>query len=93
MQIGTIADITPNGAAVALSATHQRAIFVDMVASGTSIRTGDSNVGSARGVALPTGAFTTPYPRQDNEQQPYDLSTIYVYGASGSDKVSITYGY
>ena len=71
---------------------NARAIYICMTAAGTSIRTGDSNVGSARGVVLPTGVLTTPFPRQDNPQQPYNLSTVYVYGASGTDKVSITYG-
>jgi hypothetical protein len=93
MQIATIADITPNGTATVLAGVTTRAIYVAMTASGSSIRTGDSHVGASRGVALPSGAFTVPYPRQDNEQQPYDLSQIYVYGASGTDKVSITYGF
>ena len=93
MQVGTIADITPNGSAVQLSSTPLRAIWISLTASGTSIRTGDSHVGANRGVALPSGQNVVPYPRQDNPQQPYDLSTVYVYGGSGSDKVSITYGY
>ncbi len=92
MQIGTIADITPGGSAVKLTAISTRAVWVAMTASGTSLRTGDVNTGSARGVVLQTGVETLVYPRADNAQVPYDLSTIYVYG-SGGDKVSITYGY
>jgi hypothetical protein len=30
--------------------------------------------------------------RGDFDQQPYDLYEVYAYGASGTDKVSITYG-
>jgi hypothetical protein len=93
MQIGTIADITPNGSKVALANVSTRAIWIDMTASGTSIRTGDSNIGAARGVVLQTGVLSRPYPRQDNPQQPYDLANVYVYGGSGTDKVSITYAY
>ena len=93
MTVRTIADITPNGAAVPLSTDlNARAIYIVMTATGSTIRTGDSNVGSGRGALLPTGVLTTPYPRQDNEQQPYQLAHVYVYGASGADKVSITYG-
>lgn len=93
MQIGTIADITPNGTKTALASVSTRAVWVNMTASGSSIRHGDSNVGSARGQVLPTGVPFLTHPRCDPTQMFYDLSTIYVYGGSGSDKVSITYGY
>jgi len=46
--------------------------------------------GGWRGVLLPTGV---PFelPRGDFQQQPYDLTAVYVYG-TGTDKVSVTYG-
>lgn len=93
MTLATIADITPNGTATALTATAGLgAIWVAITASGTSIRVGDSNVGSGRGVAVATGT-TLILPRCSTDQRAYDLSKIYVFGASGADKVSITYGY
>ena len=92
MTVQTIPDITPNGAATPLSATSLLAAWVNAAASGTSIRFGDSHVGSARGVPLPTNVVVAVAVRCDFDQQPYDLSQLYVYGASGTDKVSITYG-
>ena len=98
MQVYTLPDITPNGAKVNLGtiATNNgmptRAVWINMTASGTSIRYGDTNVGANRGQALPTGIPFLTHPRGANDQTPYDLSTTDVFGA-GSDKVSITYGY
>lgn len=91
MTIGTIADITPNGTATKVSATSIIAHWIQFTATGTSIRVGDANVGSGRGAGLITlvPAF---WPRCSFDQGGYDLSTVYVYGGSGSDKVSITYG-
>ena len=91
MVLGTIADITPNGAAVALSATEGAlATWIKLTATGATIRVGDANVGAARGVLLASGV---PFelPRGDFDQQPYPLTGVYVYG-TGTDKVSITYG-
>lgn len=98
MQIYTLPDITPNGAAVQLSTkvvsgNPIRAVWINATASGSSIRVGDANVGASQGQAIPTGVPFLVAPRGDNTQQPYDLSKVYVYGGSGSDKVSITYGY
>ena len=91
MVLQTIADITPNSAAVALSSTEgAKATWVKFVAAGSTIRVGDANVGAGRGVLLPTGV---PFelPRGDFQQQPYDLTAVFVYG-TGTDKVSVTYG-
>ena len=98
MQLYTLPDITPNGSAVQLSTkvvsgNPTRAVWINATASGTSIRIGDANVGASQGQALTTAVPFLVAPRGDNPQQPYDLSTVYVYGGSGSDKVSITYGY
>ena len=93
MQLQTIADITPNGTKVQLSSnTALKATWIEMTATGTSIRFGDTNVGAARGVLLTNGATVQVAIRGDFAQQGYSLSECYVYGASGSDKVSITYG-
>jgi hypothetical protein len=87
----TIADITPNGSATAIGAAGIKATWIIFVASGTTIRVGDSNVGAARGSNIPTGVPVL-WPRCDFNQGRYDLGSVYVYGGSGSDKVSITYG-
>jgi hypothetical protein len=98
MQTYTLPDIEPAGSAASLGAAATsagaptRAVWINMTASGTSIRVGDANVSSARGQALPTSLPFNTHPRGDNPQQPYDLAHVYVYGSS-TDKVSITYGY
>lgn len=90
MTIGTIADVTPGGSATALSTGNEKATWIIFTATGTSIRVGDSNVASGRGVLLQTGVSTL-LPVGDFDQGPYDLAQVFVYG-SGGDKVSITYG-
>lgn len=90
MTIETIPDITPAGAATPLSATGIKATWVKFVASGSSIRVGDANVGASRGLNIPTGVLVN-FDRLDVHQGFYDLSRLYVYG-TGTDKVSITYG-
>jgi len=97
MQTYTLPDITPAGTKVALASVvtgtlPTRAVWINMTASGTTVRVGDVNVSSTRGQSLPTGIPFNTHPRGDNPQQPYDLATVYVI-ASSSDKVSITYGY
>jgi hypothetical protein len=87
----TIADITPNGSKTAIGPAGTKAVWIQFVANGTSIRIGDSNVGAARGENIPTGVPLL-WPRCEFAQGGYDLGHVYVYGASGSDKVSITYG-
>ena len=93
MTLMTIADITPNGAAVQLSTVlSARATWIKATAIGTSIRYGDANVGPARGALLQTGVPTNTVPRDDFSQSPVDLASVWFYGAGGGDKVSITYG-
>jgi hypothetical protein len=97
VQIYTLPDITPGGTPVNLGtvATNNSmplsAIWVNITASGTSIRFGDANVGSARGQAITTAVPFNVAPRGDNPQRPYELNKMYVYGTS-SDKISVTYG-
>ena len=99
MQVYTLPDITPNGAVVNLgtaatsAGTPVRAVWVNMTASGTSIRVGDASIGAARGQALPTGLPFLVAPVGESIQEPYDLAKMNIYAGSGSDKVSITYGY
>ncbi len=90
MVLGTVADITPGGTPTALGPEGIKATWIKLTASGTSIRVGDSNVGSARGLAIPTGVTVT-IERGDFDQQGYYLNQVFVYGTS-SDKVSVTYG-
>jgi len=93
MQVQTIADITPNGTATPLSSnTAIVATWIEMTANGSSIRFGDANVGASRGVALAPGVPFAVGVRGDHPQRGYPLCQCYVYGASGTDKVSITYG-
>jgi hypothetical protein len=97
MQLYTISDVTPNGTAVSLAASAPAgaptvATWISFAAVGTSIRVGDSNVGSSRGLLLATDVPIVLAVRGDADQRPYDLSKVYVYGGSGSDKVSVTYG-
>ena len=86
----TVADITPNGAAVAIGATGIRATVIQLTATGTTCRWGDSNVGAARGQKLPAGVPVT-LPRAEFAQGYYDLGKVYVYAGSGSDSVSVSY--
>ena len=90
-----IADITPNGTATAVStgSAPPLATWIQFTAPSTNsadVRVGDSNVGAGRGATIAKGTSLI-FPRLDFDQQRYDLTTIYVYGASGSDKVAITY--
>ena len=96
MKTYSIPDITPGGSAVKVSASlptgyPNSAVWVNMTASGTSIRYGDANTGTAQGQALTTGVPFLACPRCDNPQGRYDLTQLYVF-ASGGDKVSITFG-
>ena len=90
MVLGTIADITPGGVATALGAEGIKATWIKLLATGASIRVGDSNVGSGRGLVVGTTIPTT-IERGDFDQQGYYLNQVFVYGTS-SDKVSVTYG-
>ena len=93
MQLQTLADINPNGTPTRLSATPGTlATWANAVATGTSIRIGDALVGASRGQLLTTGVLSQVLIRGDFAQQPYDLYEVYAYGASGTDKVSISYG-
>ena len=51
-----------------------------------------ASTGGFTDVLLTNGATVQVAIRGDFAQQGYSLSECYVYGASGSDKVSITYG-
>lgn len=97
MQIYTLPDITPAGSKVNLATVAAannmptQAVWVNMTASGTSIRYGDTNVSASRGCALTTGVPFLTHPRGANDQTLYDFKNTDVFGTS-SDKVSITYG-
>jgi hypothetical protein len=91
----TLPDITPDGATVPLTAdANAMATWVTVTAPKTNtgdIRVGDSHTGAARGATIsPGGSFT--FPRGAFTQGMYQLKTIYVYGASGSDAAATTYG-
>lgn len=90
----TMADITGTGAAVRIQ-TSGTARWVEIVAqagNAANVRFGDSAVTAARGIPIVPGAgqflpFIPPRTGM-NASNLYDLSSIYVYVASG-DKVSV----
>jgi|HubBroStandDraft_3_1064219.scaffolds.fasta_scaffold48784_4 hypothetical protein len=90
VQLGTVADITPGGVATALGPEGIKATWIKLLATGASIRVGDSNVGSARGLVVGTTIPVT-LERGDFDQQGYYLNQVFVFGSDG-DKVSVTYG-
>ncbi len=92
MTVQSIADITPNGAAVALGTG--RAVWIILSAktgNGADIRVGDNHIGAAQGARIPAGTSLL-LPRCDFDQGNYDLSQVEVYGAAGTDSVSVTFG-
>lgn len=91
MTINSLPDIVPNGSTVPLSATTRMAIWVILMVNGTSIHIGDSQVGASRGINPATKNILT-LPRVSFEQGGIDLAQIYVYGAAGTDSVSVIFG-
>lgn len=96
MTLETIADVVPNGVATPLGTAGQKATWIGLVASGSSLRIGDSNVGAGRGMVLPTGVPVYLH-RGAFNQQPYPLDRVFVYGASSgcpatTDRVSVIFG-
>lgn len=89
MTVKTIADIVPNGAAIALGATGSKAVWVLLTATGNTCRVGDATV-ATQGAKLPTGVPVL-LPRCSFDQGGYDLGEIKVY-ATGSDSISVTIG-
>ena len=90
VQLGTIADITPDGSTLPIGSESIKATWIKFVATGSTIRVGDKNVGATRGVLCPAGVPVT-LERGDFDQQGYYLDQVFVFGSS-TDKVSITYG-
>lgn len=97
MFIQSLPDITPNGSASTLSevnnspgaSTIVEARGLILVASGTSIRLGGSEVTGSRGVNLPNGVCVI-IPAAFLGLETIPLHQTYVFG-TGADKVSITY--
>jgi len=87
--LATLPDITGTGAAVALASSHTYAHWVQITApagNGAAVYWGDANVSTSRGsvIAAGGGQFLPA------SGPVYDLSTVYVYVATG-DKVKVTY--
>lgn len=96
MTVKSLPDITPNGAATPLSATPVAARWIQVGCSGASGRAGDASVGAARGSIIPNQSSATQLPLQigytiQEGQGTYDLSQVFVF-ATGSDKISVTFG-
>lgn len=87
--VTTIADITGTGAAVqvAASGTARWIQFIAPPTNAASVRCGDVNVSTTRGLPLAAGAGQF-FPFQ---AQLYSLSSLYCYIGSG-DKLSIAWG-
>lgn len=94
----TMADITGDGSAHALSGTVIYARTIDitaLAANGAVCRTGDSNVGASRGQVIAAGGSyhyqalpsLSTYSAKSNL---YDLSQIYYYCGNG-DKLTVLY--
>ena len=89
MTIQTLADITLTGAKVQLTTLNNlRATWIKFAATAGG-RVGDVNVSSTRGLLIQANVVTE-FPRDSFDQSLIDLSTVYLFGSSGT--VSITYG-
>jgi hypothetical protein len=91
--IGTLADITGNGATHQVSATVQGARWIKfscLTGNSAPIRIGDSNTSSSRGAACAAGSVME-FPPLHAPPYSYDLSKVYYYAAN-SDKLTVTYG-
>jgi hypothetical protein len=84
MQPQTIADIAGDNAKHALGASGTMASLILLTAVGGPARYGDTNVGSARGVELPSGVQVTIPQNTTDRVDRYDLGQIYVYVPSGT---------
>ncbi len=92
-RITTLADITGDGAAHAITSVSTNARWVLFISppanSATAIRVGDVNISSTRGAPMAAGG-TLFYPSMatGDRAYAYDLATIYYLVANG-DKLSI----
>lgn len=95
MILHTLADITGDGAAHALSATSPfYAKWVQIVtpnSNSASIRIGGVNTSSSRGLPIPSGWAGMLLPPVAEISEFYDLSQIYYYAAA-NDKLYVLYG-
>ncbi len=95
MIVQTVADVVPNGVAAPLVPNsphvYTPARWIQISASGSTVRYGDSNVSATRGAAIPNGTVAQVGQDPREGQAPYDVAQIYVF-ATGTDKVSVTYG-
>jgi len=83
--VGTLADVTPGGSTVQLTAasTPCKAVLVRALAGNSDkVRVGDSNTGASRGAELSAGDATV--------LSVNNVNLVYAY-ATGTDKVSVTY--
>lgn len=94
MVTGSATDIVPNGTPVPVQASagiKATVVFLSAkTGNGADIRFGDANVSATRGARIPAGQ-TIVLPRVSFDQGGYDLSNLYVFGAGGSDSVSVSW--
>jgi hypothetical protein len=86
----TTTDITPNGTATPI-ASSGTARWVQIIAdpnNSAAIRVGDFRASSTAGARLAPGGGLMLPPQGQN----YTLAYIYVWGAAGTDKVSVLWG-
>lgn len=91
--VHNIADITPNGTVTALKSSRTPANWIILSApsgNAADIRVGDSTTSTSSGAIIAKGTSVTLLPISDDHY--LDLALIYVFGASGSDKVGVLYG-
>lgn len=93
MTPASASDIVPNGTATAITTGTEKATVLVLTAksgNGADMRFGDSNIGSGRGAILPKGVPVV-LPRVTIGEGQYPLAQIYVYGAAGTDAVSVSW--
>lgn len=98
MVIFSLPDITPNGAASTLNEINNSPLGsavlevrgLILVASGSSIRLGGPEVSASRGANLPNNVPVI-IPAAFLGMETIPVHQTYVFGASGTDKVSISY--
>lgn len=88
MVIKTKPDLTSSSSPQAIGSAGEKASWITFRGSATTLRIGDVNVTTTRGLAF-SAAGLIEFPRIDFNQGMYDLGTIYVVGTG---TLQILYG-
>ena len=90
--VHSLADVTPNNTPKPLAATRTPAnwLIVSTAGNAAPVRIGDNTTSSTVGMLVPVN--TTFLMPAIGDTQYLDLASVYVWGATGTDKVSCLYG-